>query len=230
MVSNEDAILILGSQKSRVQSDSGSFEAWLNVTMHCIEDIFGKDSSQLNAFNEIKTNFARSSLSPFHRVFIDRNEETYRKQAEDYLTELIMYKKKIKKIENDNKSGFQKIKDEVDKITSPELRMAAAHYEMSDNAFDTKPIEKSSQPIKRNHWWQNGIIIPIIIAAIGGAFTLGYYFGNNKFDEKKIELNDQNRELRSDTALLNNQLLEMRQLNNDLLNKVDSLMHPIHPN
>lgn len=43
---------------------------------------------------------------------------------------------------------------------------------------------------------------PVILAVIGTAFGLGFYFGNNKFDREKIDYYNQIRILESDTAEL----------------------------
>lgn len=42
-----------------------------------------------------------------------------------------------------------------------------------------------------------------IAIIITGAFTLGFYFGNNRFDKEKIDLTDENYRLKSDTTNLN---------------------------
>ena len=49
-----------------------------------------------------------------------------------------------------------------------------------------------------------GTFIPIIFGLIAGAFGLGYYFGNNKFDQTKIDLTEDKKTLKMKVDSLNN--------------------------
>jgi hypothetical protein len=60
-------------------------------------------------------------------------------------------------------------------------------------------------------------LVPIVISFISGAFFLGMYFGENKFDQKKIDLIFENKELlRKQDSLI----LKFKKSQLDTLNKI----------
>jgi len=79
-----------------------------------------------------------------------------------------------------------------------------------------------TQPKRKEMWWKKGGVIFIMIIA---SFGLGIYLGFVSFSKKAKEL-DEIEQLKSDTARLNNQIIEMKQMNNDLLYRLDSLLSP----
>jgi hypothetical protein len=68
--------------------------------------------------------------------------------------------------------------------------------------------------------FSKSIFYTIATTLIGGSFALGFYFGNNKFDNEKIELVDKIHSLSSDTTKLNLHLKEKT----DLLKLKDSIL------
>ena len=54
-------------------------------------------------------------------------------------------------------------------------------------------------------------IIAIILTFLGGSFTLGKYIGESRYDQKKINLLEENKILKKDTMILRKSLLEAQE-------------------
>jgi hypothetical protein len=81
-------------------------------------------------------------------------------------------------------------------------------------------MSTSTQSKSREIWWKKGGVIFIMIIA---SFGLGIYLGSIAFGKKSKE-HDEVEQLKTDTARLNSQIIEMKQMNNDLLYRLDSLI------
>ena len=54
-------------------------------------------------------------------------------------------------------------------------------------------------------------IIAIILTFLGGSFTLGKYIGESRYDQKKINLLEENKILKKDTMIIRKSLLEAQE-------------------
>lgn len=78
------------------------------------------------------------------------------------------------------------------------------------NNKDILKDQIKGKPFTRNEWIA---IIPIILVLLGGSFLFGKYIGENRFDNEKIILFDNNKELRIE----NNSLKDSLKTNSDSL-------------
>lgn len=83
-----------------------------------------------------------------------------------------------------------------------DARIQEAKLALSSNLSNNEVDEVTD--LKKKIFWLRiwitinyGVILPIVIAIIGGAFTLGLYFGNNRFDQQKITLLEENKAYKS---------------------------------
>jgi len=128
--------------------------------------------------------------------------------------------------------------DEVDKITfspsywidgmgsQPYIDSWSKGKQELVNLLDTGIIEAKLSTSKPNsiNWTKSllqrinySTLVPIVISLISGAFFLGMYFGENKFDQQKIDLIFENKELlRKQDSLI----LKFKKSQLDTLNKI----------
>jgi len=92
---------------------------------------------------------------------------------------------------------------------------------------DTSKIDKLNVELsilkKEKNLWQKinwGTVITIGLVIISGAFFLGLYFGNNKFDQKKIDLTDENNKLKDSINVINVELEKSQEELNTLKGKI----------
>jgi hypothetical protein len=76
-----------------------------------------------------------------------------------------------------------------------------------------KEIQASEHPtiglLKNKTFWT------VLVITIGGAFALGIHFGASKFDKEKLELYEENRQLRMDKTILVDSLKVYKTLKSD---------------
>lgn len=113
--------------------------------------------------------------------------------------------------------------DKAGKIQN--LKSEARSYvnEFIDDLEDLKLDATQPSKIKYPLNLSQEVFWTVCLAIIAAAFSLGYYFGNNKFDKDKIDYYNQVRSLTNDTTTLNVRIRELDSVNIRFRNDISSL-------
>jgi hypothetical protein len=175
-MTHEEALHILRDRKVELIVGNIDLERWVEGTGRHLEQIYGVTSTEMQEFNAIKYayRFSTDSLITLGRDAREKARQTSVNDFLKFLEELI-----------------QKTEEQIKKETEPKKQNME---EIRDKALQAPPVEQS----KKHNWWKDTPVITIILSIIVGAFFLGLYFGNNKFDKDKNDLVDENRQLKAD--------------------------------
>ncbi|MHA7844449.1 MAG: hypothetical protein ACX93I_14110 [Winogradskyella sp.] len=174
----------------------------------------------LDKLKELNTEVNRLKFGDFFNLErIKQKGKVFLKTAfedsEEYITEFegILL---IPKFEGHEKEAWENGKDQLANFLSARIEELEI-LEQDKNKeylFKINELEEKLKEFhtKKNHWpidkWTSLIGISLIL--IGGAFSLGLYFGNNKFDLAKNNLIENLRIFKDSTKVLNNDILKLK--------------------
>jgi hypothetical protein len=178
-------------------------QVWLDTTQTYLEDHFKKYSKQANDFSHLIIDFRIIKIGDEDGAK-SNNFYVIRKRAIEYLLHLIKYVEEQDQLELINEQNENKKQQVMAKHLNKFDEFTGSSSSNQDSPKTNSKSDQGKRKLPMNLTTE--LFWTIFSAIILGAFFLGFYIGQAKFDKEKIDLYNQNSELKKDTMRLHSQI------------------------
>lgn len=229
-MSYDDKISKIKNLMEKSSSPFSPFTVWIQEVEETIIEVFTRLSPQYNSIIKLIGDY---NIDTSYALTVQMIQQRHKSTINLYLGTLLDKLKENKAIQerNEQLARQQEYQRKAALAEQKKIEEEKKQKEVTVPEFTTEKIEiKVPTESKVSKLWKQFSSIAfwtILIALMGGAFGLGFHFGNNKFDQVKNDLVDSNRvykdRLLQKTDSINDYQQEIGRLTKEKNKSADSL-------
>ena len=193
----------LEEQKRKV--NQGDLEVWLNTTHSYIEDQLKSYSSRAQNFRGLISDYRIQKIGDSYGKGIDKQH--FRLKAIKYIEECVSFLQG--KLEEEKKLSAKKAEQETKKEPMKRIKSFDEFSNSGAKTIPAPPLEKPRTQLPFGI--PPGLFWTIFASIFTGAFLLGLYLGQNRFDKEKSDWYDENKELKKQIQTVQEQAVKQEE-------------------
>ena len=203
----------LEEQKRKV--NQGDLEVWLNTTHSYIEDQFKSYSTRARNFQSLINDYGIQKIGDSYGKGIDKQH--FRSKALEYIEECVSFLND--KLEEEKTQTAKKAEQETKKEPMKRMKNFDNFSNSGAKTIPAPPLEKPRT--KLPFGIAPGLFWTIFVSIFTGAFLLGLYLGQNRFDKEKSDWYDENKELKKEIQTVQEQAVKQEEYLTKIIGEKD---------